>query len=336
VTIEYTALFLFCGLGGNTLGFQASRARMFGQEARFRSIGGIDNDPLACADFEYLTKSPALCTDISTLTPGKLRAFAGNRAPDAAFGSAPCKSHSGLTNPGLAATQKYVDMAQLYVSSIDLLLSTWDIPPRLIILENVPRILSSGARLIAEVTTMLEAAGYAVDISTHDCGEIGGLAQRRRRALQVGGLKRSVPTPLMRPKLWPVRSCGSVLGELPMPEDPRAGPMHRMPRIGWLTWMRLAMIPAGGDYRDLQGALDGLNASEKRGAVTTSRHGIRRASRSRAAARTEATASRIPAYRRRLHRTLQIVQISNCDVRHMNVGSQERSASCPGPNLLAP
>lgn len=256
--LNYTSLFLFCGLGSGARGFLQARARLFGQEARFVSLGGIDNDPAACADFEYLTKSPALCADIAALTPGKLRAFAGERAPDAAFGSAPCKSFSGLTNPELAATVKYVDMARLYVTGVELLLSTWDVPPRLIILENVPRILSSGAHLVAEVMGMLEAAGYAVDISTHDCGEIGGLAQRRRRALLLGRLKRSVTAPVMRPPIRKVRPCGDVLGTLPMPEDPRAGSMHRMPRIGWLTWLRLAMIPAGGDYRDLPGALDGL------------------------------------------------------------------------------
>jgi site-specific DNA-cytosine methylase len=258
--VDYTALFLFCGLGSGAHGFLEARTKLFGREARFRSVGGIDNDPDACLDFEYLTNSPALCADVATLTTAELRRFAGPRAPDAAFGSAPCKSFSGLTSPLVAASDAYVDMARLYVTGVELLLSTWDVPPRLIILENVPRILSSGAHLVAEVMAMLEAAGYSVDISTHDCGEIGGLAQRRRRALLVGRLKRSVIAPLMRPRLLPVKSCGSVLGELPMPEDPRAGPLHKLPRIGWLTWMRLAMIPAGGDYRDLPGALDGLNA----------------------------------------------------------------------------
>lgn len=261
--VYYTALFMFCGLGGGPLGFQQARAKMFGREARFRSIGGIDNDPLACADFEYLTKSPALCTDIARLQPAELRAFAGQRAPDVAFGSAPCKSFSGLTSPAVAATDKYREMSRLYVTGVELLLSTWDTPPRMIILENVPRILSAGAHLVAEVMTMLEAAGYAVDISSHDCGELGGLAQRRRRALLLARLKRNVTAPLLRPRLQPVRSCGSVLGELPMPEDPRAGPLHKLPRIGWLTWVRLAMVPAGGDYRDLPGALDGLNAKRE-------------------------------------------------------------------------
>jgi site-specific DNA-cytosine methylase len=264
---EYTALFLFCGLGGGALGFQQASARLFGHEARFRSVGGIDIDPAACADFEYLTGSPALCTDIARMSPAELRAFAGPVAPDVVFSSAPCKSFSGLTDPALARSPEYVAMARLYVTGVELLLSTWDVPPRLIILENVPRILSSGASLVAEVLEVLEAAGYQATISTHDCGELGGLAQRRRRALLVARYVRRCPALLYQPTRRPVRACGEVLGELPMPEDPAAGPMHRMPRISWLTWVRLALIPAGGDYRDLPGALQQLQQQRETGAA---------------------------------------------------------------------
>ena len=255
---EYTALFLFCGLGGGALGFQQAAARMFGHEARFRSVGGVDIDPAACADFEMLTGSPALCADVARLSPAELRALAGPVAPDAAFASAPCKSFSGLTDPKLARSPEYVAMARLYVTGVELLLSTWDVPPRLILLENVPRILSAGAALVAEVLEILESAGYAATISTHDCGELGWLAQRRRRALLVARYVRRCPALLYQPKRERLRACGEVLGELPLPEHPAAGPMHRMPRISWLTWVRLALIPAGGDYRDLPGALDGL------------------------------------------------------------------------------
>ncbi|MHB1684465.1 MAG: hypothetical protein ACYCYO_16830 [Bacilli bacterium] len=49
-----------------------------------------------------------------------------------------------------------------------------------------------------------------------------------------------------------VRAIGEVIGPLPMPDDPAGGPMHRLPRLAWKTWIRLALIPAGGDWRDLQ------------------------------------------------------------------------------------
>src|SRR5690606_30914864 len=30
------------------------------------------------------------------------------------------------------------------------------------------------------------------------------------------------------------------------------GPLHRLPSLQWKTWVRLALIKAGGDWRDLQ------------------------------------------------------------------------------------
>lgn len=31
--------------------------------------------------------------------------------------------------------------------------------------------------------------------------------------------------------------------------------MHRLPKLSWINWVRLALIPAGGDWRDLDGVL---------------------------------------------------------------------------------
>lgn len=46
-------------------------------------------------------------------------------------------------------------------------------------LENVPRIQTRGAALLAQIVALLQASGYATDQRTHDCGELGGLAQHR-------------------------------------------------------------------------------------------------------------------------------------------------------------
>src|SRR3546814_15163211 len=36
-----------------------------------------------------------------------------------------------------------------------------------------------------------------------------------------------------------------------LPGDPAAGPMHRVPRLAWKTWVRLAFVEAGKDWRSL-------------------------------------------------------------------------------------
>lgn len=253
---RYTALFGFCGLGGGALGFQRARAHLLGEDAQIESLGGIDNDPASCRDFERLTGSPALCVDVWRLTPPVLRAFVGQRAPDVVFGSAPCKGFSSLLSKKRAAEPKYQQLNRLAVQWTQLMLGTWAKSPRLILFENVPRITSRGKDLLAEIRGLLEAAGYALHEGTHDCGELGGLAQRRRRYLLVARHRETVPPLLHRPPLKPVRGVGEVLGALPMPGDPAGGAMHKLPKISWLNWVRLALIPAGGDWRDLPGTLE--------------------------------------------------------------------------------
>lgn len=248
---EFTFLSLASGLGSGSLGFIQARADLGASSARFRSLGGVDIDPEACADFEYITKSPALCADMSALSPGQLRAEFGDRRPDVVFSSPPCKGFSGLLSNKAAASQKYQDLNRLVLQSLFLVCEAWSSPPPLLIIENVPRIQSRGADLLRQVRQLLSQYGYVFHESTHDCGEIGGLAQHRRRYLLVARRPADVPNFVYQPPKQRVRGIGEVLETLPLPEDPGAGPLHKLPRLQWLTWLRLALIPAGGDWRDL-------------------------------------------------------------------------------------
>lgn len=72
---EFTALFLFAGIGAGARGFLDAHVTINGVRGRFRSVGGVDFDALACKDFEALTGSPSLCVDIGTMTGAELRAF---------------------------------------------------------------------------------------------------------------------------------------------------------------------------------------------------------------------------------------------------------------------
>lgn len=269
-TIEYKGVYLCGGIGFGALGFQRGHARIGRTSARFRTLCGIDVDPVACADFERIVGAPCPVMDLFSreqyvawhgheppaewreVTPEDLRRAAGYEFPDCVFWSPPCKGLSSLLNALSAASAKYQALNDLVVRALELAIDAWaDDPPALFLLENVPRIATRGRALLDRVKLRLELAGYAVAETTHDCGELGGLAQHRHRFLLVARHRSKIRPFLYEPDKRPVRGVGEVVGGLPMPGAARAGPMHALPRLQWKTWVRLALIEAGSDWRSL-------------------------------------------------------------------------------------
>lgn len=270
--VEIPVFHLCCGSGFGALGFNMGQARVGTLQARFVCLGGVDSDPAAIRDFTRITGTPGTVLDLFSreqylafhgheppkgwreATADDLRRAAGGRRPAIIFISAPCKGFSGLLSAAAAASARYQALNGLAIRALMLALEAWgDDPPPLILFENVPRIQQRGRHLLDQITGLLRGHGYATAETTHDCGELGGLAQHRKRFLLVARHMAKVPSYLYEPPKRRVRAIGEVLGELPMPEDPAAGPMHRLPRLTWQTWVRLALIPAGGDWRDLPG-----------------------------------------------------------------------------------
>lgn len=241
---RFGVLHLFAGLGGGALGML---------RAGLEPVGAVDIDPAACADYELLTGYPATVGDLATMTPDELRAVC-TRRPDVVFSSPPCKGHSGCLPAAKAAEDKYQLLNSLSLRGIWLALEAWcEDPSPLFVMENVPRIQSRGRHWLDQLTGLLRGYGYAVAETTHDCGELGGLAQHRRRFLLVARHMEQVPEYLYEPPKRRVRGVGEALGELPvpLPGSDDGGPMHRLPRMSPMNWVRLALIPAGGDWRDL-------------------------------------------------------------------------------------
>ncbi len=266
----FTALFPFCGLGAGARGFVDAEVQLLGQRATFKALGGIDIDPEGCADFERLTGAPAWCVDMEDVTASELVRRYGPRAPDVIFMSPPCKGASGLLSKEKAKAAKYRRMNGLALTWTRRMLEAWPEGPGLVLLENVPRLTTRAKPMLRKLRSMLRKAGYVFHDGYHDCGELGGLAQHRRRYLLVARHARRVPPLLYKPPTKRVRGCGEVLGRLPLPEDPSAGALHRLPRISWLNWVRLALIPPGGDWRDLPGVLAEGEARRAKWA----RHGV--------------------------------------------------------------
>ena len=261
---------LFCGLGGGAKGFNQGQARVGNLKAKFRCIGGIDVAAPAIRDFERLTGARGTVLDLfdrsqfrgfhgveppagwREATPDDIRHAAGNERPHIVFLSAPCKGFSGLLAEKKSKSVKYIALNRLTLRGVWLMLEAWkDDPPELIVFENVPRIAIRGRQLLDQICDLLRAYGYAVAETAHDCGELGALAQSRKRFLLVARHIEKVPPFLYEPEKKRLQAVGTVLDRMPLPGDPTGGPMHRVPRLQWKTWVRLAFVEAGSDWRSL-------------------------------------------------------------------------------------
>lgn len=268
--VEIRHAHLFCGLGGGAAGFNDARPAVGSMQGVFRCLGGIDVDPAGIADFERLTGVRGTVLDL--FDREQYAAFHGRQPPAAwreagtaeihrAFGyerphiiflSAPCKGFSGLLSETKSLTGKYQALNRLTERGVWLALEAFkDDPVELFIFENVPRIATRGRQLLDRITALFRHYGYAVAETTHDCGEIGGLAQSRKRFLLVARHIEKVPPFLYEPEKKPLRAVGDVLGKMPLPGAECAGAMHRIPSLQWKTWVRLAFVEAGSDWRSL-------------------------------------------------------------------------------------
>lgn len=260
-----------CGLGGGAKGFNQAKPVVGNVQAHWECLGGIDVDPAGLRDFERLAGVPGTLLDLFTrdqytrfhgqqppagwseASAEDVRRAARNQRPDAVFISSPCKGASGLLSEATSKTPKYQALNELTLRCIWLMGEAWkDDPVPLIVFENVPRLATRGRHLLDQINSLLSHYGYAVAETTHDCGELGGLAQSRKRFLLVARHVEKVPPFLYEPEKKTLRAVGDILGRMPLPGDIEAGgPMHRIPSLQWKTWVRLALVRAGSDWRSL-------------------------------------------------------------------------------------
>ncbi|WP_334052142.1 DNA cytosine methyltransferase [Burkholderia cepacia] len=267
----YNSFGFCCGLGGGAKGFTKATSRVGDMTATWRCIGGIDNDPAAARDFETLVGTPCTVMDLFTreqytafhgveppagwreATPEDVRRAAGYQHPHCVFISSPCKGASGLLSETLSRTPKYQALNELTLRCVWLMCEAWkDDPVELIVFENVPRLATRGRHLLDQIGQLFQHYGYAKNETTHDCGVIAGLAQSRKRFLLVARHMEKVPACLYEPPVKRLLGVGTLLGRMPLPGDiGAAGPMHRVPSLQWKTWVRLAFVEAGSDWRSL-------------------------------------------------------------------------------------
>lgn len=290
---EFKDFGLYCGMGGMALGTARTLVKMSGYVGRFRCLGGIDVNEKACRNFGRLVGVPATCMDLfdrgqyidwhgseppedwREAMPEDILRAAGGEYPDLVELSSPCKGLSGLLSSAKSYSPKYQALNRLTVRGVFLTLEAFQKDlPSVIFFENVPRIQTRGADLIATMKGMLESYGYAVHCGVHNAGKLYGGGQNRIRFFMIARNVAKVPKLIYKPRELPLRSIGDVLSQLPWPGDiQRGGAMHRLPQVSMTTALRLACIRPGHDWRDLQGDLSDIKLAHdaRQGAYLVSR-----------------------------------------------------------------
>ncbi|MFC5528419.1 DNA cytosine methyltransferase [Cohnella yongneupensis] len=268
---------LFGGLGGASLGYNRSMIEFGGKVYKLKQLCSIDSDPDVSRYHDEITgEKTAVVMDLFTrqqyidwhgheppadwreMTPWDMWVAMDYQVPYFLFTSPPCKGLSGLLPEKSAKSQKYQALNQLTTRGIDLVLRACleygGSVPAFIQLENVPRIQSRGKSLLAQIKKVLTKYGYAINMrGDHNLGEIGSLGQNRMRFLIMARQESQAPIFMNYPARKKLRTIGDVIGPLPLPGNTEdGGPQHKLPQLQWKTWIRLALIKAGGDWRDLQ------------------------------------------------------------------------------------
>lgn len=194
-----TAIDLFAGAGGLTLGLRW---------ARFRVVAAVENDALAAETYranfpgvhlwemDILKLSVARVLRELCLRPGQLDLLAG---------CPPCQGFSTLRslNGHVAVDDDRNDLVLQFVRFVR------GLRPRAVMLENVPG-LASDDRL-ARLVSALNEMEYEVTSSVLDAADFG-VPQRRRRMILVAGKKRRLP---LGQKSVHVPTVRDAIGDLP-------------------------------------------------------------------------------------------------------------------------
>ena len=163
-----TAIDVFCGLGGLSLGLR---------RARFRVAAAIDILPLAVESYGMnFRRVPVIQGDVREPdTASKLLRVAGLREGelDLLAGCPPCQGFSAIRTRRRGAVED--DRNNLV---LDFLRLVRELRPRLVLMENVPGL--RGDDLFREFTQGITACGLLYDCKVLDSAEFGTPQQRRR------------------------------------------------------------------------------------------------------------------------------------------------------------
>ena len=177
---EPTALDLFSGCGGLTLGLK---------QGGFQVLGAVDIDPLSVETYRANHKEVTVWdVDIRDLAPAQIQSSLGIRPGDLDLLAAcpPCQGFSTMRtlNGALVVDDPRNDLLLEILRFVDVL------RPRAVMIENVPRLANDERFHVFR--KLMEDAGYLGDQDVFNAADYG-VPQRRRRLIYLAGLGSRIP-----------------------------------------------------------------------------------------------------------------------------------------------
>lgn len=236
-----TAIDLFCGAGGLSLGLR---------QARFRVAAALDVLPLAVESYRMnFPRVPVICGDIRDAKGSQLLELANLRVGelDLLAGCPPCQGFSALrTKHRQTAVDDHRN--DLVLEFLRLIHET---KPRFVLMENVPGLKKDG--LLRQFTDSLTRDGYSVSCDTLDVATFG-VPQRRRRFVLVAARETEARLATGNAEARSVHDAiGSELGRAGESGDPLHD--HGEHRAAHVQAVIAAIPKDGGSRADLHPAL---------------------------------------------------------------------------------
>lgn len=198
---KFTAIDLFSGCGGMTLGLK---------KAGFHVLGAIDIDPLSVETYKLNHKKVNVWQqDIRTVSIDEVHRQLGLKKGmlDLLAGCPPCQGFSTVRtlNKGRAVRDPRNDLVFEFLRFVK------GLEPRTVMMENVPGLMNDKRLFILQ--SQLEGLGYKTRVEVLDAANYG-VPQRRRRLILVGGLRCEVPPAHTARKQ---RTVHDTIADLPKP-----------------------------------------------------------------------------------------------------------------------
>lgn len=177
-----TTIDLFSGAGGLTVGLKS---------AGFEVVAAVENDPSACKSYKSNHPEVTLLeADIREVRGESFAKHLNGRRLDLLTGCPPCQGFTSLTSK-----YKRSDLRNALIREFGRLVD--DLNPRLVMLENVPRLGVVGKELLGEFLELLSSRKYNFDMGTLDAADFGVPQFRKRFVLiasKIGEIQLPKPT----------------------------------------------------------------------------------------------------------------------------------------------